>query len=127
LNCIDVSTGRKQQNIHIGFANIAKHDHNHPMQLQLDDVALFTRIAELGTLSAAARERDVPVSQVTRAGAPQHPDDLHHHHLLANNANPLLNRWPLADEGKPKGQGTLVAAIKIRVTYNSSRADIDMT
>lgn len=37
------------------------------MQLQLDDVALFARIAELGTLSAAARERDVPVSQVTRA------------------------------------------------------------
>lgn len=37
------------------------------MQLQMDDVALFTRIAELGTLSAAARERDVPVSQVTRA------------------------------------------------------------
>jgi DNA-binding transcriptional LysR family regulator len=36
------------------------------MQLQLDDVALFVRIAELGTLSAAARERDVPVSQVTR-------------------------------------------------------------
>lgn len=37
------------------------------MQLQLDDVALFNRIAELGTLSAAARERDVPVSQVTRS------------------------------------------------------------
>lgn len=37
------------------------------MQLQLDDVALFSRIAELGTLSAAARERDVPVSQVTRS------------------------------------------------------------
>lgn len=37
------------------------------MQLQLDDVALFARIVELGTLSAAARERDVPVSQVTRA------------------------------------------------------------
>lgn len=37
------------------------------MQLQLDDVALFTRIAKLGTLSAAARERNVPVSQVTRA------------------------------------------------------------
>jgi len=37
------------------------------MQLQLDDVALFVRIAELGTLSAAARERTVPVSQVTRA------------------------------------------------------------
>ncbi len=37
------------------------------MQLHLDDVALFARIVELGTLSAAARERDVPVSQVTRA------------------------------------------------------------
>jgi DNA-binding transcriptional LysR family regulator len=37
------------------------------MDLQLDDVALFIRIAELGTLSAAARERDVPVSQVTRS------------------------------------------------------------
>ncbi|MBK6864498.1 MAG: LysR family transcriptional regulator [Ideonella sp.] len=37
------------------------------MHLQLDDVALFVRIVELGTLSAAARERDVPVSQVTRS------------------------------------------------------------
>ncbi|HTP75283.1 MAG TPA: LysR family transcriptional regulator [Burkholderiaceae bacterium] len=37
------------------------------MQLQLDDVALFVRIVELGTLSAAARERNAPVSQVTRA------------------------------------------------------------
>jgi DNA-binding transcriptional LysR family regulator len=37
------------------------------MQLQLDDVALFIRITELGSLSAAARERNVPVSQVTRA------------------------------------------------------------
>lgn len=37
------------------------------MQLQLGDVALFSRIAELGSLSAAARERDVPVSQVTRS------------------------------------------------------------
>ncbi len=37
------------------------------MALQLDDMALFSRIVELGTLSAAARERNVPVSQVTRA------------------------------------------------------------
>ena len=37
------------------------------MQLQLDDVALFVRIVELGTLSAAARERNIPVSQVTRS------------------------------------------------------------
>ncbi|MGQ0711088.1 MAG: LysR family transcriptional regulator [Rhodoferax sp.] len=37
------------------------------MHIHLDDAALFARIAELGTLSAAARERNVPVSQVTRA------------------------------------------------------------
>jgi DNA-binding transcriptional LysR family regulator len=34
--------------------------------LRLDDMVLFSRVAELGTLSAAARERDIPVSQVTR-------------------------------------------------------------
>jgi DNA-binding transcriptional LysR family regulator len=37
------------------------------MHLSFEDVALFVRVAELGTLSAAARERDVPVSQVTRS------------------------------------------------------------
>jgi DNA-binding transcriptional LysR family regulator len=38
-----------------------------PMQLNLSDAALFIRVAELGTLSAAARERNEPVSQVSRA------------------------------------------------------------
>ena len=37
------------------------------MDLQLDDVALFVRIVAGGSLSAAARERDVPVSKITRA------------------------------------------------------------
>jgi DNA-binding transcriptional LysR family regulator len=37
------------------------------MNLQLDDVALFVRVATLGTLSAVARERDTPVSQISRA------------------------------------------------------------
>lgn len=37
------------------------------MPLQLDDLALFARIAELGTLSAAARERNLPVSQLSRS------------------------------------------------------------
>lgn len=37
------------------------------MNLELDDVALFMRIHALGTLSAAARERNWPVSQVSRA------------------------------------------------------------
>ncbi len=35
-------------------------------ELQLADMHLFVRVAELGTLSAAARERDTPVSQVSR-------------------------------------------------------------
>lgn len=37
------------------------------MNLDLDDVALFLRVAELGTLSAAARERNLPVSAVSRS------------------------------------------------------------
>jgi DNA-binding transcriptional LysR family regulator len=39
------------------------------MNLQLDDLDVFCRVAALGSFSAAARERDVPVSQVTRAVA----------------------------------------------------------
>ncbi|HSW06868.1 LysR family transcriptional regulator [Aquabacterium sp.] len=35
--------------------------------LAFDDLSLFARVAALGTLSAVARERDVPVSQVSRA------------------------------------------------------------
>lgn len=35
-------------------------------ELQFSDLHLFARVADLGTLSAVARERDVPVSQVSR-------------------------------------------------------------
>jgi DNA-binding transcriptional LysR family regulator len=35
--------------------------------LDFDDMHLFARVAGLGTLSAVARERDVPVSQVSRS------------------------------------------------------------
>lgn len=34
--------------------------------LSFDDLRLFTRVAALGTLSAVARERNVPVSQISR-------------------------------------------------------------
>jgi DNA-binding transcriptional LysR family regulator len=37
------------------------------VQLDLEDAALFIRVSELGTLSAAAAERNEPVSQVSRA------------------------------------------------------------
>ncbi len=36
-------------------------------QLSFEDLHVFARIAKLGSLSAVARERDVPVSQITRA------------------------------------------------------------
>ena len=36
-------------------------------ELAFDDLQLFARVAELGTLSAVARERDTPVSQVSRS------------------------------------------------------------
>jgi DNA-binding transcriptional LysR family regulator len=35
-------------------------------ELQFADMHVFARVAELGTLSAVARERDVPVSQISR-------------------------------------------------------------
>ena len=35
--------------------------------LDFDDMHLFARVAELGTLSAVAREHDVPVSQISRS------------------------------------------------------------
>ena len=35
--------------------------------LLFDDMHLFARVADMGTLSAVARERDVPVSQVSRS------------------------------------------------------------
>ena len=35
--------------------------------MDLDDLYTFTRVVELGSLSGAAHERDVPVSQISRA------------------------------------------------------------
>ena len=35
--------------------------------MELDDLKMFVRVSELGTLSAVARERDVAVSQISRA------------------------------------------------------------
>ena len=45
---------------------ILQNKHNAAMKLDLDDAALFLRVAELGSLSAAARERSAPVSLVSR-------------------------------------------------------------
>jgi DNA-binding transcriptional LysR family regulator len=44
----------------------ARRYHPAMRNLQFDEMALYARVAELGSLSAVARERDVPVSQVSR-------------------------------------------------------------
>lgn len=60
---------RKQRAAQMGLAAgaRARGGYHWPMRdLQIADMHLFLRVAELGTLSAVARERDVPVSQVSR-------------------------------------------------------------
>lgn len=37
-----------------------------------------------------------------RHGTPAHPDDLARHRLIANAANPALNRWPFSFDGRPR-------------------------
>lgn len=51
-----LQTLQKRHRYHCGMKNLA-----------FDDLHLFARVAALGTLSAVARERDVPVSQISRA------------------------------------------------------------
>jgi hypothetical protein len=50
LHFIAISKPWKPHKNQIGFAFSAKQRQTAAMQLQLDDVALFVRIAELGTL-----------------------------------------------------------------------------
>jgi DNA-binding transcriptional LysR family regulator len=63
----EMPAGRETHRAGKRLCSFRKTSQTPAMNLQLDDVALFTRIAELGTLSAAARERNVSVSQVTRS------------------------------------------------------------
>src|SRR4051812_24787812 len=69
MDCRKSSAIRKPRRAQIGFAAGATASRYHcPMRdLQFDDMHLFARVAELGTLSAVARERDVPGSQVSRS------------------------------------------------------------
>ena len=39
---------------------------------------------------------------LARHGLPAHPDDLAQHRLIANSANPVLNRWPFVVEGQAR-------------------------
>ncbi len=64
-DCKDHAIARKAHDLHKHFAITAKQKHNPTVDLQ--DLHIFMRIAELGSLSEAAREAEVPVSQVSRA------------------------------------------------------------
>ena len=61
--------------------------------MEIDDLRLFVRVTKLGTLSAAARERNVPVSQITRAI--KRLEDALHTRLLHRSTHGLS----LTDEG----------------------------
>ncbi|CAN7629060.1 LysR family transcriptional regulator [Acidovorax sp. Leaf78] len=50
----------------------------------------------LGTL---ARRLYATPGYLQLHGAPQHPEDLHQHRLITNNAVAMLNRWPFVVEG----------------------------
>lgn len=79
------------------------------------DVAIRTGVPQQDGLVAR------PIGEHSRAlfaapdylaqhGTPQHPDELAQHRLIANSANPLLNRWPFRVEGQAlelKVAGTL--------------------
>jgi DNA-binding transcriptional LysR family regulator len=59
---------RKQHFEYNGFAKYAKQSGSKATHIMdLDDLHTFTRVIELGSLSGAAREADVPVSQISRA------------------------------------------------------------
>lgn len=55
--------------------------------MDLNDVALFSRVAELGSMSAVARERNTPVSQISRALT--RLEALHQTRLLARSTHGL--------------------------------------
>lgn len=86
------------------------------MCMDLNDLQLFIRVAELGSLSGAARERDVPVSQVSRSLA----------RLEAQHKLRLLHRSTHALSLTEAGQALLEHGRHILQTYAQFEADVSM-
>ena len=82
--------------------------------MDLDDLHTFTRVVELGSLSSAARERDVPVSQISRALA--RLEALHKVRLLHRSTHALSLTEP--------GQSLLEHGRRILSSYAQFEADI---
>ncbi len=82
--------------------------------MDLDDLYTFTRVVELGSLSSAARERDVPVSQISRSLS--RLETLHKVRLLHRSTHSLS----LTEEG----QSLLDHGKQMLASYAQFEADI---
>jgi DNA-binding transcriptional LysR family regulator len=82
--------------------------------MNLNDLQLYIRVAELGSLSGAARERDVPVSQVSRALA----------RLEALHKVRLLHRSTHALSLTEAGQSLIVHGKRMLETYAQFESDV---
>ncbi len=92
--------------------------------MDLDDVALFTRVAELGSLSAVARERNAPVSLVSRAVS--RLEALHQVRLLHRSTHGLSLTEPglaLLEHGKRM----LLSLADLEAEFASNQAQISGT
>jgi DNA-binding transcriptional LysR family regulator len=82
--------------------------------MNLEDLHTFTRVVELGSLSGAARERDVPVSQISRALA----------RLEALHKVRLLHRSTHALSLTEAGQSLLEHGKRMLESYAQFEADV---
>ena len=92
--------------------------------MNLTDVAIFCRVAAVGSLSEVARERDVPVSLVSRAIA--RLEALHKVRLLHRSTHSLS----LTEPGQAllsHGQAMLDSLSALEADFSASQADISGT
>ncbi len=92
--------------------------------MDLDDVSLFARVAELGSLSAVARERNAPVSLVSRAIS--RLEALHKVRLLHRSTHGLSLTEPgqaLLEHGKKM----LLSLADLEAEFATNQADIGGT
>ena len=82
--------------------------------MDLTDLQLFIRVAEMGSFSGAARERDVPVSQVSRSLA----------RLEAQHKTRLLHRSTHALSLTEAGQALLEHGKRMLESYAQFEADV---
>jgi DNA-binding transcriptional LysR family regulator len=92
--------------------------------MDLDDVSLFARVAELGSLSAVARERNAPVSLISRAIT--RLEALHKVRLLHRSTHGLSLTEPgqaLLEHGKKM----LLSLADLEAEFATNQADISGT